>query len=149
MLRRVLHRLGHLRDRPFASAMGVLFVSSAVVALSDLSLTADALSTLVPWWFLDILSVCYGASGLCLLAGMMFERGDWEAAGCVLAFSGLVVRGIAVLVVLGVTPSTIALIMFYLVFGGACVERLRQIIFGEKIIHVVTEVKLKPEGGSS
>lgn len=142
-LKRARVRLSHLLDRPFASAMAVLFVASAVVALGDLSLTADVLETLVPGWFLDAMSVAYGLSGILLLVGMMFERGDWEAAGCVLALSGLLARAIAIVAVLGVRPETIALILFYVVFGGACIERLRQILNGERIIHTHVQVKLE------
>jgi hypothetical protein len=132
-------RLTFLADRPFATALGGLLLASMIVTLANIGLTADALESLVPRWLLTLLSVTYGIGGLLILDGVMFRRGNSEAAGCSLVASGLVVRFIALITVLGVTAATVATGVFYLVFCWACLERVRQIVHGERIIHVEKE----------
>jgi len=139
-------RVTHLADRPFATALGGLLLASMIVTLADIGLTADALESLVPGWLLTLLSVTYGIGGLLILDGVMFQRGNTEAAGCTLVASGLVVRFIALMTVLGVTPATLATGVFYLVFCWACLERVRQIMRGDRIIHVEREYKLTWRG---
>lgn len=134
--------MSHLADRPFATALGGLLLASMIVTLADIGLTADALATLVPDWLLTLLSITYGVGGLLIIDGIMFGHGNSEAAGCALVSSGLLVRFIALISVLGLHPATVATGVFYLVFGWACVERIRQIVKGERIIHVEKEYKI-------
>jgi len=143
--------MSHLADRPFATALGGLLLASMIVTLADIGLTADALSTLVPDWLLTLLSVTYGIGGILIIDGVMFRRGNSEAAGCALVASGLLVRFIALITVLGFHPATVATGVFYLMFGWACIERIRQILRGESIMHIEKEYKVtwedEPDAG--
>lgn len=143
MLRRAIQRIKCLGERPFATALGFLLVSSMLIQMLGLSLTADVLKSLVPGWLLLILSLTYGLAGIFLLVGLMWRRQDYEAAGCILIFSGLMIRMMALLIVLGITSGTLSNAIFYLGFGWACIERLRQIVNGDRIIRVHQEIIFK------
>ena len=143
MLNRTHARMVSLADRPWATAFGFLLFGQVVTTLLNFGLTADVLTSLVPHWLILLLSIAYGLGGLLMLVGLAFQRGDYEAAGCVLIASGLVVRGISILVVLGVHPETLGACTFFAVFTWACFERIRQIVHGERIIRVSSKVDLK------
>lgn len=138
--------LRRLSYRPFATALGFLLFAGAITALSNVGLTQDALLKLVPNWLLDCLSLAYGTGGLLLLLGMSRDRGNIEASGCILVVSGLLVRTIALLYVLGFTPATISTAVFYVVFGWACLERFRQIVRGDHIVRIHQDVEIRFEG---
>lgn len=143
MIRKMWKRIRNLADRPFASALAFLLFSSMLVQLLGLSLAADALSELVSEWLLNLLSFTYGIAGAMLLVGLMWKRADYEAAGCAIALSGLLIRMVALLTVLGFTTATVSNAVFYLAFAWACVERIKQIVIGERIIRVNPEVKIR------
>lgn len=135
-LRDFFRRFVHLADRPFAAALAVLLVTSMIVTLTGISLTADVLKHLVPDWLLVLLAISYGIGGILLMIGMMYDRGDVEGSGCVLIVSGLIIRAIALVVVLGPSPASVSTVLFYVVFAGACIIRFRQITNGDKIIRL-------------
>lgn len=116
--------------------MGGLLLLSGIIQIAGLSLTADALAGLVPHWMLVGLSVTYSLGGLCLLLGMVLNRPDIEAAGCVLAGNGIAIRLIAVVAVLGFSIGVLATATFYIVFGWACLARFVQILHHERIVRV-------------
>lgn len=133
----------HLQDRPFATALGALLVVSPIITALHAGLTADVLEKLVPMWIFWALLAAYFASGVMLVLGIAYMRLDWEAAGCALALSGLLVRLIALLLVIGPTVAVIATGAFYVIFAGACVERLLQCLKGEHIVRVAAVVRME------
>lgn len=137
-----------LQDRPFAAALGALLLTSPIITAAGASLTTDPLNHLVPSFLFYALLTMYGAAGLCLVLGIGLEKTNIEAAGCILAISGLAVRMIALFSVIGFTVPVLATTVFYVVFGGACVERLMQCIRGEHIVRVSNVVSLEddPDG---
>lgn len=132
-------------DRPFATAMAVLAIASAVTSVMDVRLTHDILSGLVAQWILDLVSVSYGVAGLLLLVGIAKNRTDVEGAGCALLFSGLLIRGVALVAVMGFSLAVLTNVMFYVIFAGACVERFLQCVKGEHIVLVRTIVEFDEE----
>lgn len=132
-----------LADRPFATALATLLLMNAVAGLSRATLATDALQGLVPSLFLDFLVVAYGIAGLLLLAGMAIPRTNIEASGCILAFSGLMIRSVAVIYILGANVKTVTAALFYVIFMWACAERLRQIINDDKIVRIHDGLHLK------
>ena len=132
-----------LADRPFATALASLLLMGTIAGLAGASLSTDALEGLVSAYFLKFLLVCYGAGGLLVLLGMAWPRSNIEAAGCVLTASGLIIRAVALVYVLGPNVRTVTSALFYLIFTWACAERFRQIIHEDKIVRIHNGVSLK------
>lgn len=132
-----------LQDRPFATAMALLFVLSPLAQLLGATVTPDVLERLVPHSLWVALQLAYFGSGLLILCGLGTNRVNVEAAGCVMAVSGLAVRLVAMLFAIGATPGVIAAGLFYAVFGGACIERTIQCLKGDHIVRVHTVVDME------
>lgn len=133
----------HLNDRPFATAIGLLLFFGGLIGLTHAGLSTDALSLLVPGWLVTALSAAYALSGLLLLVGIGRENGKWEAAGCILAISGLGTRCLSLLVVLDLGPAVALNLLLYLALMGAFIERVLQVIRGERIIRVSRLLEVK------
>jgi hypothetical protein len=54
------------------------------------------------------------------------------------------VRGLSLIAVAGLDIPVAAAALFYLIFTGACIERVRQIVRGERIVRVSSRVVLVP-----
>lgn len=134
-----------LQDRPFASALAALLLTQPIVTLAGAGLTHDALEDLVPFPMFVALNLLYFMAGLGIFCGIGRSRPNVEAAGCALAISGLAIRLFSLLVVLGPTIPVLATGMFYVFFGGACVERILQTMRGEHIVRVSEIVELNRE----
>lgn len=147
MRRRLRLRLKRFADRPFATALSGVLLSGGIIALTHSGLTADAIEGLVPGWLVTTLSVSYALSGLFLLIGLGFERPDIEAAGCVLALSGISVRVVALLTVVGFIVPVLATLVFYVLLMWAFLERLRQILRHQSIVRVTTKLQIEDEDG--
>jgi hypothetical protein len=145
MMKRTKNSAIHLADRPFATALGVLLWSSGLITIFGLGLTHDALEAVVSPVFTNVLAGAYALAGLLLLAGMAFSRPDIEAAGCVLGFTGVLVRLIAVIVGLGFTPAVLSTVLLYIAVSWAFAERFRQILNHQQVIRVNGIIK---SGGS-
>ncbi len=140
---RFWNRARNLSDRPFAAALGILLLASSIAALAHVNLASDVLEELVPEWVLIGLAVTYGMGGLFIIAGIAWRKSNLEAAGCILTLAGLIIRIVAMFSVLGVTIQTSSTILFYAVFGWACMERIRQILVGDSIVRVHNEYHLE------
>ena len=137
-----MSRLRNLADRPFAAAIGFLLLTSGIVTIAGQSLTADALETLVSPELLYGLAVTYACGGALMLSSLVWRMANLEAAALMLIGTGLMIRMVALLAVLGVHVNTVSTSAFYLAFGWACLERFRQILNDEKIIRVHRQVTL-------
>ena len=125
-----------------AAALGVLLIISPVVTATGQNLTADALQPLVWTGLYWVILFAYFLAGLLITVGIGRNRLDVEAAGCALAASGLIIRLIALLATIGLTIPVVATGVFYVVFAGACIERVIQCLRGEHIVRVTTVVKI-------
>lgn len=132
----------HLADRPFATALAVLLLTSGIITLAGLGLSHDALEEIVSKVFVNVLAVTYSVAGLLLLIGMAFMRPDVEAAGCVLGFSGVFIRLIALIVALGFTAAVLSSVILYVCIMWAFAERFRQILDHQNIVRVNGTLKV-------
>lgn len=132
----------HLADRPFATALAMLLLSSGIITIAGLGLTHDALDELVPEAFVNGLAVTYAIAGLLLMAGMAFGRADIEASGCVLGFSGVLIRLIALIVAFGFTAAVLSSVILYISILWAFAERFRQILNHQNIVRVTGRIEV-------
>ena len=135
----------HLADRPFATALAILLLSSGLITIFGLGLTHDALEDLVSDTFVNVLSMAYSLAGLMLLLGMALRRADVEAAGCVLGLTGVIIRLIAIVVVYGFTPAVLSTVLLYIAVSWAFAERFRQILNHQQVVRVDGTVKVEEE----
>ena len=135
----------HLADRTFATALAVLLLTSGIITIAGLGLTHDALEEIVSKTFVNGLAVTYSLAGLLLLVGMAFMRPDLEASGCVLGFSGVLIRLIALIVAFGFTAAVLSSIILYICIMWAFAERFRQILDHQNIVRVNSTLKVGDE----
>ena len=121
---------------PFEAALGFLVFFAGVVNLLHLSTSTDALNGLLPSALTTALNVSYTLSGLLMLLGLGSGRRDLEGAGIVALGTGMGVRATAIVVVVGITLQTSALLILYGVFMSACVVRLRSLARNELVIKI-------------
>jgi hypothetical protein len=133
----------NLRSRPSASALGFLFVASSAITLTHTGLNADALAGLLPEWAFTLFAAAYGIAGLLTLDGVGRKRLNVEAAGAVLIVTGVGARIVAVVTVLPFSPAVLFNALLLTVFALAYLERFRQCIRGEQIIHVDKIIEMR------
>jgi hypothetical protein len=127
-------------DRPGMFALAFLLVASSIIQLAGIGLTADALAGLLPEWAFAVFAIGYGVSGLLILFGMGSDRLNFEAAGDVLAASGVTVRLIATVAVLPFSVPVAANACILTIFGTAFLVRFVQCVKGEHIVRVNTRL---------
>jgi hypothetical protein len=133
----------NLRERPAASALGFLFVASAAITLTHTGLNADALAGLLPEWAFVIFAIAYGVAGLLTLVGIGSKRLNIEAAGSIMIVTGVGARIVAVMAVLPFSFPVLFNVSLLTVFALAYLERFRQCVKGEQIIHVDRVIELR------
>lgn len=116
--------------------MAFLALSAGLIGLLHLSTSTDILTSLLPTWLVSGLNASYALSGLAMLVGLGLGRRDLEGGGIALLMSAVLVRGLAVVLVAGVTLQVSALLLFYLGFLVACGARLQSLVKNEVVLKV-------------
>jgi len=130
--RREVQRLNTL---PFESAFGFLALYAGVAGLLDIG-TIDPINELLGSFLVAAFQTAFAAAGLLILVGIARSFGTVEALGVGLLAVNLVVRGIAVLAVAGLSLATGGVVVLYAGLVVACGVRLSSILRADVIARV-------------
>lgn len=111
----------------FEAAFGFLLVSSGLTTLMGWS-ALDPFELVLPYWLLFVFNICYTLSGVAIILGLFFHRGDVEGSGLVMLVPLLIARGILFGFLLGWGADAIVSLVFSFVFSAACLGRIYLIV---------------------
>lgn len=126
---------------------GFVVVSGALALLHIGGIGQDALSVQLPSWLAHTTNALYVLSGLAIVSGIGFARGDYEAAGLVGIASGAVIRGLALVWFVGWIAPIVVTLVFDAMIVAACGTRLVHIV-GHKTV-VLAELVERPDRRAS
>jgi hypothetical protein len=132
-----LARLGVVQ---FESMIGAFAAYSAVVGLLRFGVVSDALDELFPTWATDAFSTAYLAAGVLILLGIGRQSARLEILGLWLVATSVVIRGTAIVGLLGLTAISANTVVFNLLVIAACASRIRSLLRGD------TTAKLERRG---
>lgn len=136
-----------LRSRPWATALALLVFLGGIYGVLGIGLQADVLAEFVPKYALKMISALYALSGLALIVGMGWHKGNIEAFGCLGIFGGILARAVATFAAFGMTVASFATLVVYIAIAASAIERYRQIQRDEQIVMVTkaATVEIRPE----
>jgi hypothetical protein len=137
LVRDFLRRLATI---PFESLFAIFAVYAGVAGLLHVGTSSDALDAVIGNTITTYLQVMYLASGVLMLLGLGFGKSKFEMPGLVFLATSVIVRGIAVTALVGITADTVGLLVLYFVILVACGVRLAHLLKGQVV------VLIKPRG---
>lgn len=132
--------LRRLATIPFESLFGVFAVYAGVAGLLHVGTSSDALDFIIGRPLTTGLQVMYLASGVLMLFGLGYGKAKLEMPGLVFLATSVLIRGIAIQVLVGITADTIGVLVLYFVVLIACAVRLAHLWDGQVV------VLIKPNG---
>lgn len=108
---------------PFELAIAVIIVVQAVIAFGGWG-AFNVADVLLPGWLSATFNGAYLLSGLAIIAGLCWPRGDIEGAGLVLLAATVVARGIMFGALLGWGFQSVTSLAFSFCVAGACAARI-------------------------
>jgi hypothetical protein len=111
---------------PFEGAIAFLVMVQGTMGLLGVGPTLD----IVPPWARTLLLILYMVGGLGILIGILFARGDVEAAGLIFLASALAARSYLIALDFGWSLNGVVTVTFGVVFVAACVTRFRNLVVG-------------------
>jgi hypothetical protein len=113
---------------PFEVALGVLAMWTGYTSFFEWTVAARAFGSSLPGYMTDGFNLVYLVSGAFILVGVGWGYRNVEASGVILLATVFLVRVMALLFSVGITPETTSALVQSLTFGFACMIRLRCIL---------------------
>lgn len=111
------------RVAPFEAAIAVIIVVQAVIAFAGWGVI-DPIDALLPDWLGPVFNGAYLLSGLAIIVGLLWPRGDIEGAGLVLLGATITARGIMFGAFFGWGVAAVSSLAFSLCVAAACAMRV-------------------------
>lgn len=112
---------------PFRAAIAAIIVVQAVIALGGWGLV-DPINVLLPEWLATGFNLAYLLAGAALLFGILWPRGDVEAASLVLLCCTISARGVMFGALLGWGLQSISSLAFSACIAVGCAARVHLIV---------------------
>lgn len=132
---------------PFEVAIGLLSIWTGILSLFDVTVAAKAFSAALPDPLADILNLLYILAGHFIVTGVGWNYRNVEASGLIFLFSILVIRVLSLTFLIGFTPETTAAIIQGVIFGAACMIRLKALLQHKIVISAKPEEIIGIDGG--
>lgn len=113
---------------PFEVALGAVAVWTGFTSFFEWTVTARAFGSSLPGYMTDAFNLVYLVAGAFIMVGVGWGYRNVESSGVILLATTLLVRVMALMFSVGVTPETTSAIVQGLTFGFACAIRLRDLL---------------------
>jgi hypothetical protein len=148
-LRAIFQAFRRFAILPFESLIGMLAVLTGGLGLFHIGgVGTDVLSVLLPVWLRVTVQVIYLTAGLAMLTGLGVDRPDLEGFGLVTLAASTIIRTIALIKVVGLTPPVITAAAFNILLIWACVARMLSLSRREAIIRTAIQPEPAPYPGT-
>jgi hypothetical protein len=122
------------RAVPFEIALGLVSLWSGAISFFGITLGAQTLNATLPPIMVSTFNLMYLLAGVFIIAGVGWGYRNLEASGVILLATALIVRAVAVVIGVGISPTTVTLIFQAAVFSAACLLRLISLLKHEIVI---------------
>lgn len=125
-----LRRLGVVQ---FESIIAAFAAYSGTVGLLRFGVVSDALDELFPTWAADAFSTAYLSAGVLILLGIGRQKARLEILGLWFVATSVVIRGTAIVGLIGLSAISVNTIVFNLLVVAACASRIRSLLRGDTV----------------